>query len=187
MILVNSQNIVTHAGNIIIKKGFIRVNGKKYSKPDMTTHTLHNVTMPENFMVSKITYENGVFTQTTEALQSEISKAKRNKINLFAEQAENLTELGYESDALGEAHSYSGSLTEQVILLNMAITKGNHLVLCLPADEDWTYKEHSQPQITAVLEAGVVDRGSILNQLISLKQQINKATTLTEINSIEWA
>lgn len=120
----------------------------------------------------------------TEFLQ--LKSAKTAEINSKCEKE---ITSGFKSDALGTEHIYQSTETDQTNLMAMIIANEDDYFKCGTEQNDiitWTYELHTVLQFKTVHKEGKDIIRTLLQKCNTLKQQVIDATTVEEVNEIQW-
>ena len=98
---------------------------------------------------------------------------------------------GFTSEALGQAHRYGNSLTDQVNLLGsvlavMSLGSSASPLTCRDQNGEWALRPHSAAQIVVVGEDGKAWVVACREHLAALRAQINGATTAAAVLALTW-
>ena len=96
---------------------------------------------------------------------------------------------GFKSDALGTEHIYQSTETDQTNLMAMIIANEDDYFKCGTEQNDiitWTYELHTVLQFKTVHKEGKDIIRTLLQKCNTLKQQVIDATTVEEVNEIQW-
>lgn len=92
---------------------------------------------------------------------------------------------GFSSTALGSAYNYPSTLTDQANQTTLAQCASGGMLWCA-AGGVWSFKQHSQAQVQAVVSSFSAWLNKCQQQLVALTSQVSAATTVSAVESIAW-
>jgi len=96
-------------------------------------------------------------------------------------------ESGFESNALGEPHIYQSDELDQLNLIGVVASGvDQHFKCSANGGESWEWKQHTVEQLKQVLSDGAIVKGQLLQKAGLLKAQVSSASTVEELDAIEW-
>lgn len=125
----------------------------------------------------------------------ELKTSKLSSINTSCEAA---IVGGFTSSALDSEHVYQSDRDDQINLMGLVTAGADDLLKCgvstIVIEEDetetetiiWDWKPHTVAQLKAVFDDGATFKKQQLIKANTLKAQIRSATTLEELETIEW-
>ncbi|MDY0320426.1 MAG: hypothetical protein RBR23_01710 [Arcobacteraceae bacterium] len=114
----------------------------------------------------------------------ELKASKTNTINISCKQA---IESGFISAALGTEHKYESEEIDQLNLIGAVSSGVSQPIKCSEdGGETWGYKVHTNTQLKTVLKDGAKIKAEYLQKASVLKEQIKNATSLEELEPINW-
>lgn len=114
-----------------------------------------------------------------------LKEAKQNKLNEINTACEESIVSGFTSSTLGSTHTYQSDRDDQSNLLGLNLANKDTLLKCNDGNT-WGYKPHTASQIKDVFDAGVTHKETNLLKAHQLKLQVQSATTVEEIEGINW-
>lgn len=121
---------------------------------------------------------------TYEEQVNNLKLSKTNTINIFCKQA---IESGFISAALGTEHKYESEEIDQLNLIGAVSSGVSQPIKCSEdGGETWGYKVHTNTQLKTVLKDGAKIKAEYLQKASVLKEQIKNATSLEELEPINW-
>lgn len=123
-----------------------------------------------------------------------LDKAKTRQLEMLQNNCAASIVAGFESDALGKAHTYGSTITDQANLTANVLSSllpgladdWTTLQLCADADGVWQYREHTAAQIQQV---GADAKTAILGYLTKkaqLSAQVEQSTAAPAVAAIVW-
>lgn len=132
-------------------------------------------------------YENNKFIIKDFRTLAEIKNAKENEVNTACEKE---IISGFKSDALGTEHNYQSEQIDQLNLIGVVTAGQDDYFKCGVEDADgnvvWNYEMHTIAQLQKVLQDGKAVAQVLLQKAKTLKVQVANATTIDEVNAIQW-
>ncbi|WP_244135841.1 hypothetical protein [Burkholderia vietnamiensis] len=92
---------------------------------------------------------------------------------------------GFSSSALGSAYSYPSAPTDQANQTTLAQCASGGMLWCA-AGGVWSFKQHTQAQVQAVVSSFSAWLNKCQQQLVALTSQVSAATTVSAVESIAW-
>ena len=114
------------------------------------------------------------------------------KIAKLSEQCRNSIVAGFKSAALGSDHWYDGDIEDQINIMGAAAAGMDLPFRCYPIDANGnkiapkTFILHTAAQLQQVYQDGVAFKLAQLEKLESLRAQVEAATTVAEVEAIQW-
>lgn len=93
---------------------------------------------------------------------------------------------GFSAAALGGAYTYPSAATDQANLAQTAAAASGGLLMCESAAGVWALVAHTQAQAQAVLADFVAFRDKQRQQLATLTNTVNSATTVAAVQAVAW-
>lgn len=140
-------------------------------------------------------YINGKFVIFDFRTIDDIKKEKTNEINKKC--SDEIT-AGFKSNALGSEYIYQSEQIDQLNLIGVVTAGQDDYFKCgvqsIELDENnqetivvnWDYKMHTIAQLQNVLKDGKAIAQTLLQKANALKVQVANATTIDEVNAIQW-
>lgn len=120
-----------------------------------------------------------------------LEQAKQDRINEINLACEETILSGFISSALGEPHGYDSQIEDQLNLIGAALAAaaGQSVEFrcyhgAVTGQKEWHL--HTPQQMQQVYMDGLVYKVTQLKKATTLKNQVNAATTVEEVNGITW-
>lgn len=128
--------------------------------------------------------------QFNELIAPKIDDVKLSKIGEINTACEKEIVAGFKSDALGTSHNYQSEQIDQLNLIGVVTAGQDDYFKCGVEDADgnvvWNYEMHTIAQLQKVLQDGKAIAQGLLQKANTLKAQVANATTIDEVNAIQW-
>lgn len=114
-----------------------------------------------------------------------IDRVKTEKLVELSQACETAIISGFESSALGTAHTYQSDRDDQLNLVGMVTANVDDYFKCFDGNT-WDYRLHTASQLHQVLIDGKDQKLAHLQRFATLKGQLDLAVSEAEVSAIVW-
>jgi hypothetical protein len=181
----------------------VLANGTQYpwNFPKASIPGLVNVVMaatpdPAQFIVTgyTISFVNGTATQVLTTVPVPLAQPQASQIATLRAAAQAAITGGYQSSALGAAHTYPSGVTDQINMLGSVAASmlpglpagWTTEFWCADSTGAWSYQPHTAAQIQQVGSDGKAWVITCQTKLVSLSAEVMAATTLAGVLGVGW-
>ncbi|KVE40086.1 DUF4376 domain-containing protein [Burkholderia sp. BDU5] len=130
--------------------------------------------------------QNGALAQVPPPTAAQqLATAQAAQIATLTQACANAITSGFSSNALGLANSYPSTLTDQANQNAAAQCSTGGLLWCATGGT-WSFKSHTRAQAQAVVASFVAWLNKCQQQLVTLTDKVNEATSVDAVESIVW-
>ena len=115
----------------------------------------------------------------------ELEAARRSTVIDLTQECANAIVSGFESNALGTAHAYPSSLTDQANQSTVAGCLSGGSLWC-ESDGSWSLVPHTQAQAQAVVASFASWLNKCQQQLAGFVEQVSVAKAMPDVRAIVW-